>query len=284
MSQKEINKKKYSTNDILSVNWHLCWNCNYSCKFCFGETERTTQYPSHGFIMKLLEELTKLKIQKITFTGGEPFLFPFLEDLLQKTSKLNISTMIVSNGSLITEQFLMNNHHNIDWIGLSLDSSKEETEFLLGRGNGNHVKKIKEVSSIIKKYDIKFKLNSVITSLNYLEDMSEIITELKPVRWKVFQVIKVEGENDTRVDPLLISEEQFMSFVNRHKHLNPINESNDVFRGSYVMLDPLGRFFQNTKGFIEYSRSILKIDPLEALAEVGWDREKFLKRGGIYEW
>ena len=75
-----------------------------------------------------------------------------------------------------------------------------------------------------------------------------------------------------------------MSFVDRYKHLNPIYETNDVFRGSYVMLDPLGRFFQNSKGHIEYSRSILDVDPLEALTEVGWDREKFLKRGGIYEW
>ena len=50
------------------------------------------------------------------------------------------------------------------------------------------------------------------------------------------------------------------------------------------MLDPLGRFFQNSKGHIEYSRSILDVDPLEALAEVGWEREKFIKRGGVYEW
>ncbi len=34
----------------------------------------------------------------------------------------------------------------------------------------------------------------------------------------------------------------------------------------------------------EYSRSILEADPLEALSEVGWNREKFLKRGGIYDW
>ncbi len=60
-----------------------------------------------------------------------------------------------------------------------------------------------------------------------------------------------------------------MFFVDKHRHLNPISEINDVFRGSYVMLDPLGRFFQNSKGYIEYSRSILDVDTLEALAEVG---------------
>ncbi len=192
--------------------------------------------------------------------------------------------MIVSNGSLITKEFLQKYHNYIDWIGLSLDSGKEQTQYSLGRGFGEHVQIIKETAQLIKNYGIKLKINTVITKWNYPEDMIETILELNPERWKVFQVLKVEGENDNRVDPLLISEEQFMSFVHRHKHLNPIYESNDLFRGSYVMLDPLGRFFQNAKGFIEYSRSILEVDPFEALAEVGWDREKFLKRGGIYEW
>ena len=33
----------------------------------------------------------------------------------------------------------------------------------------------------------------------------------------------------------------------------------------------------------EYSRSILEVDSLEALSEVGWNRKNFLKRGGIYD-
>jgi len=275
---------KYSKTNVISVNWHLCWNCNYSCKFCFGGSPSDIGPLSYDFTIGILEQLTNLKIQKITFTGGEPFLFPYLGELLKVTNKKNISTMIVSNGSLITYDFLLDNHNYIDWIGLSLDSAREKTELMLGRGSGNHIQKVREASNLINAYDIKLKINSVITSSNYQEDMSKLIKELEPERWKVFQVLKVEGENDDRVDPLLISKEQFMSFVNRHKYLNPICESNNLFRGSYVMLDPLGRFFQNSKGHIEYSRSILDIDPLEALAEVGWDKEKFLKRGGIYEW
>ena len=51
------------------------------------------------------------------------------------------------------------------------------------------------------------------------------------------------------------------------------------------MLDPIDCFFQNSKGFfIEYNRSILEVDPLESLAEVGLDKEKFLKRRGTYDW
>jgi len=215
-------------------------------------------------------------IEKMTLTGGEPLLNSCLDEILHECKIQEMATMIVSNGHLMSNTFLHRKHSNIDWIGLSLDSSKERTEILLGRGWGSHVKKIREISPLIKNYGIKLKINTVITSLNYQKDMYEMIEELHPDRWKIFQVLKVEGENDGRVDPLLITEEQFMSFVNRHKHLNPIYETNDLFRSSYTMLDPLGRFFQNSKGHIEYSRSILNVDPLEALAEVGWDKEKFI--------
>jgi len=50
------------------------------------------------------------------------------------------------------------------------------------------------------------------------------------------------------------------------------------------MLNPLGCFFQNSNGLIENDRFILEVDPLEALEEVGWYREKYLSRGRIYDW
>ena len=270
--------------NLKSLNWHLNNRCNYSCTFCFGQFPNLRGSLSKINMLKIPQLVRDIGIEKITLTGGEPFLCSNLGVILKESKNHHLKTMIVSNGALISEGFLLDNHKYIDWIGLSLDSLNEETELKLGKGFGTHVEKIREISPLIKDYGVKLKINSVITSLNYHEDMSAIIKELNPDRWKVFQVLKVEGENNDRVDPLLISEEQFMSFVNRHKHLNPIYESNDLFRGSYVMLDPLGRFFQNSKGFIEYSRSILEVDPLEAIAEVGWDRERFLKRGGIYEW
>jgi radical S-adenosyl methionine domain-containing protein 2 len=39
------------------------------------------------------------------------------------------------------------------------------------------------------------KLNTVVNRLNYAEDMRENIESLDPFRWKVFQVLELEGEN-----------------------------------------------------------------------------------------
>ena len=266
------------------MNWYIYPTCNYECTYCFCRFNGRRSFLEKKDALSILEKLKNLRLQKITYSGGEPLLYPFLGDLLIESKSLNMTTMIITNGSLLTRSFLVRNHDYIDWIGLSLDSSSEMTQLKLKRGFGNHVQNTIKNAEMIKEFNIKLKINTVLTNYNYHEDMSEIIKTLNPKRWKIFQVLKVEGENEDFVKPLLISERKFMSFVNRHRHLNPIYESNDLFRGSYVMLDSQGRFFQNTEGYIEYSNSILEVDPLEALAEVGWNSEKFLKRGGIYDW
>ena len=54
--------------------------------------------------------------------------------------------------------------------------------------------------------------------------------------------------------------------------------------GSYVMVDPAGRFFDNVAGIHTYSHPILNVGVEEALKDVSVDTDKFLSRSGIYAW
>jgi radical S-adenosyl methionine domain-containing protein 2 len=136
---------------------------------------------------------------------------------------------------------------------------------------------------------VRVKLNTVVTALNWQEDLTPLVREVRPERWKVFQVLPMGGQNDGVVGPLLISAEQFKAFVQRHKHLGvegfaPIVEDNDAMRGSYAMIDPLGRFYGNATGRHVYSRPILEVGVSAALSEVGYEDSKFDARGGKYAW
>ena len=87
---------------------------------------------------------------------------------------------------------------------------------------------------------------------NIQDDMSTLVLELMPERWKIFQVLPVEGQNDGDVDSLLIEKDEFENGC-RHKHVESrgiqfVPESNDLMRGSYAMLDALGRFYSNESG------------------------------------
>ncbi|MHA1401942.1 MAG: viperin family antiviral radical SAM protein, partial [Candidatus Heimdallarchaeaceae archaeon] len=285
---KMINSKSYSHSfsyKPISVNWHLWPRCNYNCKFCFGRFNEIRYPLSKKQALKIPALLEKAGTNKLSFTGGEPLLCPYLGDLIIESKQLGLTTMLITNASLLSEEFLYRYHNYIDWIALSIDSADENIQKKLGRGFGCHVRNIKKISKKIQEYNISLKINTVITKLNCDEDMHELIAELKPIRWKVFQVLPIGGQNEGKVESLLISEEEFTSFVQKHIDLNPIAEKNEYMMGSYLMLDAKGRFFQNTKGHLEYSDSILRVGVNKALNQVGgWDTKRFIQRGGLYNW
>lgn len=75
--------------------------------------------------------------------------------------------------------------------------------------------------------------------------MNENVQELSPARWKVFQVLLLDGENtgaesnflqDGR--DLVITKEQFQAFLDRHKgQKSLVSEDNKVMKDSYLNLD-----------------------------------------------
>jgi radical S-adenosyl methionine domain-containing protein 2 len=54
--------------------------------------------------------------------------------------------------------------------------------------------------------------------------------------------------------------------------------------GSYIMVDPAGRFFDNLKGQYTYSEPILEVGIDKAFSQVTRDYKKFIDRGGKYDW
>ncbi|KAJ6553109.1 hypothetical protein B0H19DRAFT_1263517 [Mycena capillaripes] len=120
-------------------------------------------------------------------------------------------------------------------------------------------------------------------------------------RWKVFQVLLVEGENDdggtdSALDKrkrdarkLLISDEQFRAFCDRHEHLTCfVPEPNSLMASSYLILDEYLCFLDKGSGREKQSRCILDVGVQAALDEVRWDQDAFRARGGgaytIGEW
>lgn len=228
--------------------------------------------------------LAKAGTEKITFVGGEPTLCPYLGDVLAETKSLGMITMLVSNGTGITSSFLEKFHDSIGWIGLSIDSSSEHIQYELGRGFGNHIQDTIKRTKLIRNLGINLKINTVITRLNLHENFHDLISTLRPQRWKVFQVLPIKDQNEKHIQKLQISEEEFLDFISQHKDLNPIYETNDDMKGSYLMIDPLGRFFQNSNNVLSFSDPIIDVGVLEAINQIGWDFNKFLERGGKYEW
>jgi radical S-adenosyl methionine domain-containing protein 2 len=283
---------------IPSVNYHLWEPCNMRCKFCFATFQdvKNSILPK-GHLKKeeaidVVNQLAEIGFEKITFAGGEPTLCPWLSDLIKTAKQAGMTTMIVTNGTKLSDQFLQSNKEYLDWIAISIDSIKTETNIEIGRAISGKTpisySKYLEIIDKVKKYGYGLKINTVAASSNYSEDLSELIKYAKPKRWKILQALPIKGQNDEKIDSLKITEKQFLEFVDRHKSLNSITdiipESNEDMKGSYAMVDPAGRFYDNTKGEHNYSRPIIEIGARLAIQQVNYDFNKFINRKGIYDW
>lgn len=271
-----------------SVNWHITKKCNFDCTYCFARFKDVKGTLPKEVALEIPRQLKDLGVEKLNFAGGEPMLYPHFIEVLKEAKRCGLTVSMVSNGSLLDEDKISEMSSYLDWIGLSLDSCSDDIQYKLGRGHQNHVSRTVKKAHWIKEHGIGLKINTVVTKLNLHEDMRPLIRSINPDRWKVFQVMKREGENHNTVERLLISQDEFERYVKRNDMVlengsTPKFESNELMSKSYLMLGPLGRFFHSANGPIEY----IPTDPLDlasSINKVPFDHEAFEERGGRYKW
>ncbi|KAK3669997.1 hypothetical protein LTR78_010096 [Recurvomyces mirabilis] len=281
------------TDKPISVNYFPSRKCNYTCGFCF-HTETTSYVLPIEKAMEGLRLLREAGMQKLNIAGGEPFLYPKLLTQLLQYCKEELrleSISIVSNGSKIRETWMRDNSQWLDILAISCDSFNPDTNIKIGRGeDGKNVDRLFQVAEWCRKYGVKFKLNTVVNTHNWNEDMTAQIERLAPFRWKAFQCLIVAGENDNAkrkrdATDFLVNDEQWQIFHERHKHLKCfVPEDNQSMASSYLLLDEYMRFMDKGAGMITTSDSILEVGVKAAMNQVKWDTASFLERGGIYDW
>ena len=281
---------------IPTVNYHLWKPCNMRCKFCFAtfqDISNATLPASHlgpEGSRKVVEDLAGAGFRKINFAGGEPTLCPWLPDLLTVAKGRGLTTSVVTNASRITLDWAKTVHNVLDWAALSIDSVNPDTLRIIGRmspagplGATEYLGAI----ALLRHHGARIKVNTVVSRSNVGEDLTDFIIDARPERWKLLQVLPVTGQNDAAVDQHLIDQAEFERYVEWSRRVEKygiivVPEPNDLMRGSYVMVDPAGRFFDNASGYHTYSRPILEVGVEAAIGDISIDPQKFLARGGLY--
>jgi radical S-adenosyl methionine domain-containing protein 2 len=175
---------------------------------------------------------------------------------------------------------------------LSIDSLHATTNVIVGRSVDRRIvpdgEFYRNLAYRLTSAGIRLKVNTVVSAANWEENFSDFMAEVKPERWKVLQVLHVAGENDAAFPACTISAEQFGAFISRHRALVRdgllVPEDNEAMTGSYLMVDPLGRFFDNASGAHRYSSPIWSVGWGAALAEIAVCARRFEARGGVYDW
>ncbi|NOZ85402.1 MAG: radical SAM protein [Deltaproteobacteria bacterium] len=125
--------------------------CNLKCSGCYA-WNFSKKDMDYSLLKQLLEELRDLGVRFITVSGGEPLLYPYLDDMLQDFNDMIF--MSYSNGILIDDKMAdkIAGYGNF-WPALSVEGYEEETD--KRRGPGVY-KKVLEAMDRLRKRGVMF--------------------------------------------------------------------------------------------------------------------------------
>lgn len=169
--------KKYNLDTLQApviVFFKITGSCNLQCNFC-------SQEGSHKINMdinkakRLLKECQKIGVISINYTGGEPLLYPNIEELLSYGYSLGLEQTLVTNGTRLYEN--INVLKYIHTIGVSLHG-KEQTHDKLTQKKGSFKIVEKNIDRIQKEYpSIQININYTISDYNNTKEDLEFIKQ-----------------------------------------------------------------------------------------------------------
>lgn len=148
---------------------HLTDLCNMFCPFCYSSSKSAgVQKLDLGKVINFVEKIPYEKRKRIVISGGEPFLYKELPELVKELNALCFQTTIISNGTVGNDIYAEVLKH-INTLQISIDGTKEEIyEFTRGKGNFN-----KAVKSLNYAHELGMK-NIVISFTTNKKNISDI--------------------------------------------------------------------------------------------------------------
>lgn len=158
----------------LKVMLQITTRCNMCCKHCFLSATKTGSDLSYSkFESDILYRLIESNVKKVTLTGGEPLLHPFILKMLSALNSVGIQSCICTNASLVTEEMLnqlknLNVHFNVSLDGIAPNSHGRFREI----STYSKFATVLENIQLIGKYNL---LNGILTTPNRFAQPEEYI-------------------------------------------------------------------------------------------------------------
>jgi len=269
------------------INYHITNNCNYNCSYCFGKFN-CNQNLQITEAKKIIDNFfsffkeNKVTDGRINFAGGEPTLYPHLDELIDYTTSLGLSTSIVTNGFLLSRDRIKSWQGKVKIIGLSIDSIQKDTNIKIGRSSQNIVLDLnhwQNVSTAIHESNIKLKINTVVSKFNLNEDLTPLYLSTNPNRIKLFQVHIVKGVNE-HINNASISKDEFLNYCEKYDKFSHIlvKEPLESMENSYLMINPKGEVVINDRGSYHRYDNCLKKRLGEIIPTLPLNADKYNSR------
>jgi len=220
-------------NNTLVIN--LTHNCNLNCIFCFWP-KKENYYKS----IEAIEEIIKNNIDKeyIVLSWWEPLLHKDINEIIKLIyKKYNKKIILHTNWILLDNNFLNLNKNYIYRINLPLDSLNKKNTIKLRWKFFYEI--IKDRIFLVKKFNIKFSITTVFTSINQndYKELIDFINDINPILWRVFEFKLIEKNKDfSFLKPSKDKIKEFIEYAKQHLKIK-----------RFEFIDSESNFYKNYK-------------------------------------
>ena len=126
-------------NGVFTLQWHITHRCNLRCKHCYQDDY--SSFETRADMERVLDQFTELlrtynRKGQLNITGGEPLTHPDLFWLLKQAKERNISTGVLTNGTLISpREARLFRACRVSYVQVSLDGCEKTHDEIRGSGS-----------------------------------------------------------------------------------------------------------------------------------------------------
>lgn len=153
--------------------------CNLRCTYCMPENGLTwikqNELMTDEEMLRICSVFTKMGVDKIRITGGEPFVRKNSIELIRKISELDgLTDLSLTTNGLLTEPYIPElKKFGIKSVNLSLDTLNKDRFFKITRRNS--FDKVMKTLEALLQHHIRVKINTVVMENENIEDIIPLV-------------------------------------------------------------------------------------------------------------
>jgi len=178
---------------LVRLGVRITFYCNLACTYCSADSTllRRREVPRGQIIdtplfKSALEQARDLGAVVLEITGGEPFLYKDLLEVLKYADDLGYITLLATNGTLINEESarVLAKLDGLNNLQITLDGSTPQVHSYT---RGPTFRRVIKTLELLKRYEVPVIINTVVNKMN-IHDIENIATLSKKLGAKLYKV------------------------------------------------------------------------------------------------
>ena len=170
------------------IHYLLGNSCNLNCDFCFWDVRMPDV--SLDFKKKIVDEIVKSGIKKVTISGGEPLCTNNFLEILNYMKQNNLEVILHSNGLKIDNFLAQKIAPLISRISLTMDAVETNTQIQM-RKNKDITNHTINLIKIFHNLKVSVNVKTLVTKINKNEipGIGKILCDLPIKYWSLLEFI-----------------------------------------------------------------------------------------------